>query len=170
MRDGALAPAESNDAAPRASTLFDRAPHAERVSPLAPTVASPVAVPVADRKIVVSDAGPAHRPIPAGETLEERERTKFLSSTTEVSADRVTLYVPRAMAGEVSREGATVARLRRLTVRAVRLSIVVRDGNPDVQLTARGSVSLRSDQPASVIEESGLKSLLLKNDGYTPLR
>ncbi len=44
------------------------------------------------------------------------------------------------------------------------------EGAPDLQLSARGNVSLRSDQPASVIDETGLQSLLLRNDGYTPLR
>jgi hypothetical protein len=37
-------------------------------------------------------------------------------------------------------------------------------------VSARGDVSFRSDQAASVVEERGLRSLLLRNDGYVPLR
>ena len=148
----------------------ETAPICAPVARKAANPAPPVAEPVLDRTVAVSDAAPAHRPIPAGESLEDRARTKFLSSPTEISADRATLYVPRAYENELLRQGTTVVALRRLTVRASQLTVVVRDGNPDVQLSARGSVSFRSDQPASVIEETGLRSLLLKNDGYTPLR
>ena len=163
VREGALA---REDAPPVSESAPICAPCAPKAANSAPSVMESVD----DRRIAVSDAAPAHRPIPAGESLEDRARTKFLSSTTEISADRATLYVPRAYAGEVSRQGTTVATLRRLTVRASLLTVVVRDENPDLQLSARGSVSFRSDQPASVIEETGLRSLLLKNDGYTPLR
>lgn len=134
--------------------------------------------------VKTSAAPPAHRPIPAGESLAERARSKFLTATTEVNATRATLYVPRELAGEVALNGENVAeegagrrtasgravvRLRRLTLSASRVTVVVRDAGSDVQLSARGDVSMRSDQPASVIEESGLRSLLLLNDGYTPL-
>ena len=34
----------------------------------------------------------------------------------------------------------------------------------------RGDVSFHADRPASVIAEEGLKTLLVRNDGYTPLR
>ncbi len=135
--------------------------------------------------VVRSSAPPAHRAIPATTSLADVAREKFLVATTTVTAQRVTLYVPAAYAAEVSLLGAAVsddapgrrtaagsgvATLRRLTVKATQLTVVVRDGNPDLQLTARGDVSLHSDQPASVLDESGLKSLFLKNDGYTPLR
>jgi hypothetical protein len=67
--------------------------------------------------------------------------------------------------------GNAVLTLRRLTVRAARLTLVARDdGAPDVSLSARGRVSFHADLPASVIDERDLKSLLLRNDGYTPLR
>ena len=37
-------------------------------------------------------------------------------------------------------------------------------------VSARGSVTFRSDQPSSVLTEAGLRTLLLKNDKYVPLR
>lgn len=155
-----------------------------------PPIRSPEPEPEAAAAVVAPrDGAPAppaaHRAIPAGESLADRARDTFLSSTTDLAAERVTLYVPRALASEVSLEGTTVAddgpgrrvaagaavlRLRRLTVRAASLTVVVRDDNPNLQASARGGVSLRSDQPASVVEESGLRSLILRNDGYTPLR
>ncbi len=171
VKAGALAPPIGHgDDPPTRESTRSRAPHAPLPSSPSAVSAGTAAPPVEERRVATSVAPPAHRPLPAGETLEDRARTKFLASTTDVSADRATLYVPRAYAGEVSREGATVVRLRRLTVRAGQLNVVVRDDNPDLQLSARGGVSFRSDQPASVIEETGLRSLLLKNDGYTPLR
>lgn len=185
VKEGALAPPAPNDAALTASAWSDRAFGRRRArADDGPVRESPAAIPVAaapasfdvpsgdrtlDRAVRVSEAPPAHRAIPAGESLEARAREKFLASATEVFAERATLYVPRAYEPEIVREGLTIVTLRRLTVRASQLTVVVRDGNPDIQLSARGGVSFRSDQPASILEESGLRSLLLKNDGYTPL-
>lgn len=158
------------------------------VEAVAPSVASPK--PRRERaeappSITTSAAPPAHRPIPESVSLDDVARVKFLRSTTDIDAQRVTLYVPRELANEVRLNGASVAddgpgrrtatggasaTLRRLTLRGSQVTIVARDDNPDIQLTARGDVSFHSDQPASVIDESGLKTLLLKNDGYTPLR
>ena len=137
-------------------------------------------------RIGTSSAAPAHRPIPAGVSLERLAKEKFLSATTEIRAQKATLYLPAAYAAEASLQGATVTEegpgrrtavggatlvLRRLTIRAARLTLVSKsDPEADVQLSARGDVSLRSDQPASIVEETGLRSLLLRNDGYTPLR
>jgi hypothetical protein len=128
----------------------------------------------------------AHRPLPVGASLEERARERFLGSETTVVAREATVYVPERYAREASLRGASVEEkgpgrrvavgdavltLRRLTVRAASVTFVVRrDGKDDVQLSARGEVSFRSDQPASVLEESGLRGLLLRNDAHTPLR
>lgn len=133
-----------------------------------------------------SSAAPAHRALPAGMSLERIAKEKFLAADTQIRAEKVTLYVPASYAAEASLTGASVvdegsgrrtavggARLvlRRLTIHAERLTLVAKsDPAADVQLSARGDVSLRSDQPASIVEESGLRSLLLRNDGYTPLR
>jgi len=169
------------------TSAASRPPH-EFAPATATTV--PVAESHSDRAVpgpavVRAAAPPAHRPIAATTSLEEVAREKFLVATTTVAAQRATLYVPAAYAAEVSLAGATVtddapgrrtatgsgvATLRRLTVRAGQVTVVVREGNPDVQLTARGDVSLRSDQPASLLDEAGLRGLFLKNDGYTPLR
>ena len=129
---------------------------------------------------------PAHRPLAAGRTLEEAARETFLESATTIDAEKATVTVPAAYAAEASLQGTVVKEegpgrrvaegvatltLRRLTVRARRIVFVAREGaGGDVQITARGGVTLRSDQPASVIEETGLRSLILTNDGYVPLR
>ena len=149
----------------------------------APANAAPAAAP--PPPVVRAAAPPAHRPIAATTSLADVAREKFLASVTEVGAQRATLYVPAAYAAEVSLTGATVsddapgrrtatgsavATLRHLTVRGAQVTVVVREGDPDLQLTARGDVSLRSDPPASALDETGLKALFLKNDGYTPLR
>ena len=61
--------------------------------------------------------------------------------------------------------------VRNLTVRARRVTLVLRpEAGADFQVSARGAASLHSDQPSSLLEETGLRSLLLKNDGYVPLR
>ncbi len=104
----------------------------------------------------------------------------------EVVAARATVYVPAARAGEVSLTGAAVEadgagrrtvtgnavlRLGDLTVRAERLTLVVKKpGDADLQVSARGSVSYRSEKGDARVEETGLKSLLLTNDEYVPLR
>ncbi len=132
------------------------------------------------------DRPAAHKPLPPGVTVEEAAREKFLWAPTVVEAQKATFYCSAALAAEATLTGSVttddgpgrrtaaghaVLTLRRLIVRAERVTLVVRsDGKRDVQLTARGGVSLRSEQAASVIEETGLKSLLLTNDGYTPLR
>jgi hypothetical protein len=144
---------------------------------------------------VAAAAGPAHevagpyaghRPLEAGVSLEQALREKFLNALTTVEAEKATLYLPPALAAQARLTGANVVEeapgrrvatgsavlvLRRLTVRAARLTLVARDdGTPDVSLHARGRVTFHADLPASVIEERDLKSLILRNDGYTPLR
>jgi hypothetical protein len=129
---------------------------------------------------------PAHRPLAAGRTLEEAARETFLESATTIEAEKATVTVPASYAGEASllgtvvkeegpgrrvAEGVATLTLRRLKVSARRIVLVAREGaGGDVQITARGGVRLRSDQPASVIEETGLRSLILTNDGSVPLR
>jgi len=143
-------------------------------------------VPARAAPVKASAAPPAHARMAPGASLEQRARETFLAAETTIDAESATVYLPPAYAGEASLAGAAVAdagagrrtadgsavlTVRRLTVRARRVTLVVRsDGLPDVQVAARGAVSLRSDQPASVVEETGLRSLLLKNDGYVPLR
>jgi hypothetical protein len=131
-------------------------------------------------------APPAHRPLAAGRTLEDVAREKFLEATTNIDAEKATVTVPAGYAAEARlsgttlkeddpkrriAEGVAVLTRRRLTIRARRIVLVARDdGSQDVQIAARGNVVLESDQPASVVKESGLRSLLLTNDGYLPLR
>src|SRR5207247_813767 len=129
---------------------------------------------------------PSHRPLPASVSLEALAREKFLNAETTVTAATATVYVPTAYAGEAALTGdattpdaagrrtatgdATLV-LRRLTVRAARVTLVIRPaGEDDLQLTARGRVSFRSSQPGLAIDERDLASLFLRNDGYTPLR
>jgi hypothetical protein len=173
-------------AAPRAETASFRAPTDAGSTPAFATAAVEAPGRSTPEPAVARTAAPAaHRAIAATTSLEDVAREKFLVATTTIAAQRATLYVPAAYAAEISLTGATVSddapgrrtatgtgvvTLRRLTVKAAQVTVVVRDGNPDVQLTARGDVSLHSDQPASVLDETGLRSLFLKNDGYTPFR
>ena len=61
--------------------------------------------------------------------------------------------------------------MRRLLVRAERVTLVLRPaGEDDVQSPPAGGVSFHSSQPKAVLFESDLKSLLLTNDSYVPLR
>lgn len=127
---------------------------------------------------------PAHRALAEGVRLEDVAREVLFACETTVVAEKATLYVPPRYAAEATLSGATVVdagpgrrtatlgvlRLRRLEVRARTLSLVVRTDGDDVSLTARGDVSFRAERPASVIDERGLKTLLVRNDGYTPLR
>ena len=136
--------------------------------------------------VKTSAAPPAHARLAPGASLEQRAREAFLNALTTIDAESATVYLAPGYASEASLAGAAVTEdrasrrtadgsavltIRRLTVRARRVTLVVRsDGLLDVQVAARGAVSLRSDQPASVVEETGLRSLLLRNDGYVPLR
>ena len=136
--------------------------------------------------VKTSAAPRAHARLAPGASLEQRARETFLDAETTIDAESATVYLPPAYASEASLAGAAVTEdqagrrtadgsaaltVRRLTVRARRVTLVIRsDGLADVQVTARGAVSLRSDQPASVVEETGLRSLFLRNDGYVPLR
>ena len=158
------------------------------VGAAAPAAAPAASAPVGVVRTVAAGAAapPAPRPRPAGRSLGDVAREKFLSSATTIDAEKATVTLPPDLAAEARLEGTTVTSesptrrvaagvavltLRRLTVRARRLVLSTReDGASDVQVSARGNASLRSDQPASVLEESGLKALLLTNDGYMPLR
>jgi hypothetical protein len=111
-------------------------------------------------------------------------REKYLASQTTIDAEQATVYLPAAFSPEAFLTGAAVAEesagrrvatgdavlvVRRLTVRARRLTLVVRS-EEDVQVTARGDVSFVTFQGSATLAERGLRSLLVRNDGYTPLR
>ena len=114
-------------------------------------------------RIGTSSAPPAHRPLPPGASLERIAREKFLSAETEIRAEKVTLYVPAVYAAEASLTGATVVEeapgrrtavggatlvLRRLTIRAERLTLVAKsDPASDVQLL-RARRRLPAQRPA----------------------
>jgi hypothetical protein len=103
-------------------------------------------------------------------TLEQRQRETFLRCTTTIRAAKATMFVPpRYVAEAVVSQGRLT--LRHLTIEAPQVKLVARtDGSDDISISARGDVSFHADRPASVIAESGLKTLLVRNDGYTPLR
>lgn len=132
--------------------------------PAEPTV---VATPVA---VKTTAAPPAHEPVADVATLEQRRRETFLRCTTTIRAAKATMFVPpRYVAEAVVSEGRLT--LRHLTIEAPQVKLVARtDGSDDISISARGDVSFHADRPASVIAESGLKTLLVRNDGYTPLR
>lgn len=113
----------------------------------------------------------AHERVSDVETLERRRRETFLDATTVVRADKATLFVPPRYLVEAVVEGPTRLTLRRLTVEGIDVRLVARtDGAEDISLSARGRVSFRADLAASVLEEEGLRTLLLRNDQHTPLR
>lgn len=194
--EGAFAPRDEGAGDPRPGLPDERAPRTEATSlagmwvpPESRIPRPPDAAPEAPAQDVPREvAGPyaGHRPLADGVSLEQAMRERFLTSATRVEAEKATLHVPPALAREATLTGAQVVEegpgrrvatgnavltLRRLTVRAARLTLVARDdGAPDVSLSARGRVSFHADLPASVIDERDLKSLLLRNDGYTPLR
>jgi hypothetical protein len=162
-----------------------------RVAARAPDVTPPTAAPGApgpreERPArTVSGGYAGHRPLPPGATLEERARERFLAHDTRVVAREATVYVPERYAREAALLGTSVEAqggdrrvalgaatltLRRLTVRAAKVTLVARGDGEPVQITARGDVSFRSDQPASLVEEEGLRGLLIRDDTHTPLR
>jgi hypothetical protein len=112
-------------------------------------------------------------------------RERFVAHETEIRADQATVHLPAALAREARLGGRTVEvaagnrriasgdatlSVRRLTVRAGRVTLVERPaGEESVAVAARGSVSFTSNQRASRIEETGLRSLLVRDDAYTPL-
>jgi outer membrane murein-binding lipoprotein Lpp len=188
VREGALAgavPAASQRAERGSAAVVAAERAAERPPAPAAARATPAAV-VRTPPAGSAAAPPAHRPLAAGRTLEDVARERFLEATTTIDAEKATITVPARYAAEATlsgtttredgpgrrvAEGVAVLSLRRLTVRARRIVLVARDdGGSDVQISARGNVVLKSDQPASVVEETGLRSLLLTNDGYVPLR
>ncbi len=129
----------------------------------APTTSGPAAV-------KTTAAPPAHEPVADVATLEQRQRETFLRCTTTIRAAKATMFVPpRYVAEAVVSQGRLT--LRHLTIEAPQVKLVARtDGSDDISISARGDVSFHADRPASVIAESGLKTLLVRNDGYTPLR
>ena len=140
----------------------------------------------ASAEVKTSAAPRAHAKWAPGATAAQMAREKFLNAITTIDAEKVTVYVPAEYAAEVGLVGASVVHdgpgrrtasgsavltLRRLTVRARRLTVSVKaESGGDFQVSARGAVSLESDQPSSLLSESGVRQLLLKNDGYVPLR
>jgi hypothetical protein len=143
-----------------------------------------------DATVRTSSAPPAHQPLADGMSIEQMMRETFLSCDTVLSAATATLFVPARYAPEVELSGISVVytgpgrrtatagtlRLRRLTIHARTLTLVVRgagataENDEDVSITARGDVSFEADRPASAITERHLRTLLVRNDGYTPLR
>jgi hypothetical protein len=181
--DGALAgsPLLSSDGPP------DDGPARARATPVHATLApAPVAEPASVVRRAAAGVPPPHRPMDPGDSLAAAARERFLRCPTSVDAESATIWLPAALASEARLSGSVVRAdgpgryvaegiaslsLRRLSVRARRITLVSRfDGSSDVQVSARGSVSFRSDQPASLLEESGLRSLWLRNDVHTPLR
>jgi hypothetical protein len=170
----------SRDRPPPSAGAADVPPESRVPVPEAPAAATAAPPP--------SPAGPyaGHRPLPAGTSVEQAQRERFLASPTTVVAERATLYLPAALAAEARLSGASVVEeapgrrvatgdavlvVRRLTVRAARVTLVARDdGTSDLALSARGRVAFHADLPASVIEERDLKTLLIRNDAFTPLR
>ena len=179
-RDGEWDPATPRPPGDRPQTIAVSAPAPSPIGGDGWDAASPSgSIPREAPRPPASEAGPvvrsssaplAHRPLAGGRSLEQRAREVCLDCETLVEADKATLYVAPALAAEARLEG-RVLTLRRLTIRAQTLKLVARtDGRGDVSISARGSVRFRSDRPASIIDEEGLKSLLVTNDGYTPLR
>ena len=136
-----------------------------RPEPRATSAATP-----APAAIKTTAAPPAHEPVADVATLEQRRRETFLRCTTTIRAAKATMFVPpRYVAEAVVSQGRLT--LRHLTIEAPQVKLVARtDGSDDISISARGDVSFHADRPASVIAESGLKTLLVRNDGYTPLR
>jgi hypothetical protein len=146
--------------------------------------APPPAEPAAPRPVTGPYEG--HRPVPAEVSLEQLARERFLNSPTVIEAEKATVHLPPAYLREAtltglevveegpgrrSATGSGVLVLRRLTIRASRITLVARDdGLPDLSVSARGGVAFRADLPGSVLEERDLKSLLIRNDRHTPLR
>lgn len=130
-----------------------------------------VAAQVVPAPFKTSAAPRAHAPVADVATLERRRRETFLACTTTIRAEKATLFVPARYAAEAVLTGTTRLTLRHLTIDAKTVKLVVRtDGSDDVSISARGDVSFHADRPASLIAEEGLKLLLVRNDGYTPLR
>lgn len=129
------------------------------------------AVRVDPAPVKTSSAPPAHEAVADVATLQRRQRETFLTCTTTIRAEKATLFVPPRYAAEAVLDGTSRLTLRRLTIEARQVKLVLRtDGSDDVSISARGEVSFHADRPASVIAETGLKALLVRNDGYTPLR
>lgn len=138
-------------------------------APTGPSIDGPVAV--ASPTVKRSVAPVAHERVSDLETLERRRRETFLDAITFVRADKATVFVPPRYAAEAIVEGTTRLTLRRLTVEGLDVRLVLRtDGADDVSLSARGRVTFRADLAASVLEETGLRTLLLRNDQHVPLR
>jgi hypothetical protein len=168
--------------APRA-VVSSRAPVAE-ASRLPEPSAPPAPAPAFPAPAAAAPRPP--RGDPARPAVPLAPRDVFLSSETEIAAGKATVHVPAALAAEAAltggaveddgagrrvATGGAVLRLRRLVVRAERLTVVVRPpGEDDFQVSARGGVSFRSEQPRSRLSETDLKSLLLTNDSFVPLR
>jgi hypothetical protein len=137
---------------------------------LAPRSEPRTAEPSVPAAVKTTAAPPAHEPVADVATLEQRQRETFLRCTTTIRAAKATLFVPPRYGPEAV-VGDRRLTLRRLTIEASQVRLVLRtDGSDDISISARGDVSFHADRPASVIAESGLKTLLVRNDGYTPLR
>ena len=122
------------------------------------------------------------RPLPAdAETLAAEH---FLRHPTRVVAGSITFYCPARLAAEVRLTGQDMLKthatrrlargnarlvLRELTLEAGRITLRTRD-DPDVQVTARGNVSLVSKVADHVMREEGVRGVLITNDKVVPLR
>ncbi|MDJ0975390.1 MAG: hypothetical protein QNJ98_13075 [Planctomycetota bacterium] len=126
------------------------------------------------------------RGTPINKSPQELVRAHYLDNPTTVRAGKITFYCPAAYLGEVRLKADDIvntsadrrvatggARLlcRELTLIAERITLRIRrDGDAELQVTARGNVELVSRVRNKATRETGLRSLILRQDQMMPLR
>jgi hypothetical protein len=181
-------------------TIDDTGPWREVPSSDAPDVVAepvvPSAVPPARREepaprrtVTVPlrrTAAPPPPGTPPSKSAAGLARDRYVDHPTHVRAQRITFRCPANLAGEVRGTAERVvdepggrrrylgrARVlcRELTLEADELILQVRGPDEsDLQVTARGDVAFVSAHRDNVVEEKGLRSLLITNDRHIPLR
>ncbi len=113
-------------------------------------------------------------------------RTHYLRNPTTIEARAITLRVPRAWLGEVRGEGGTrtegpkgawrltgkaTVRLRELTLRGARLTIIpVSKPDAPLSIMAKGAVDMVSRVGDRAIREEGANMIMITNARMVPLR
>lgn len=126
------------------------------------------------------------RGTPIDKSPKELVRAHYLDNPTTVRAAKITFYCPEAYLAEVQltaedlvdtsadrRVATGTARLlcRELTLIAERITLRIRrDADAELQVTARGQVELVSRVRNKATRETGLKTLILRQDQMLPLR
>ncbi len=129
---------------------------------------------------------PPKRGKPLNKTPKQLVREHYLDNPTTVRAAQITFYCPHDFLKEVRLKAAEVknaksdrrvasggARLtcRELTLVAEQIIIRVRrDADAELQIAAMGNVELVSRVRNQAVRETGLKSLILRQDQMMPLR